>query len=433
MAVEKSGQSQGPKVAKGKVHFDEMANAILRIRSFLTLRDTEQVLVYDHSSGIYRFNGESVIKEETQKWLDRLGMSSEASSHFVNEVIGYIQRATYVDRDKLNANHDILVVKNGVLDLDTGKVFKHSKEYMSTIRIPVIYSREAECPRIDQFIGEIVERKNVPLMYEVPAWCLMPYSRIQRLVLFLGGGWNGKTTYMEMLTEFLGRDNCKAYSMQTLITNRFAVAGLFGKLANIHDDLPSTILRQTSALKMLSGGSTVESEKKFKDSFSFVNTAKLIFTANQPPEITEDTLAIWRRFIVVDFPFEFRGKTEDKGLLAKITTEREFSGFFNRVLEGLGRLKKSGDFTYTRTVEDTRAKYLLASNPAVAFIEDYCEFDVWSTITKEELYQAFMRFCEEEKLPGMAKKAFGHKIKRMYSLAEEHDSWRGIKLKEVSS
>lgn len=76
---------------------------------------------------------------------------------------------------------------------------------------------------------------------------------------------------------------------------------------------------------------------------------------------------------------------------------------------------------------------MLASNPAVAFIEDYCEFDVWSTITKEELYQAFMRFCEENKLPGMAKKAFGHKIKRAYSLAEEHDSWRGIKLKQVSN
>lgn len=181
---------------------------------------------------------------------------------------------------------------------------------------------------------------------------------------------------------------------------------------------------------MLSGGSTVESEKKFKDSFSFVNTAKLIFTANQPPEITEDTLAIWRRFIVVDFPFEFRGKAEDKGLLAKITTERELSGLFNRVLEGLGRLKKNGDFSYVETVENTRSKYLLVSNPTGAFIEEQCEFSPWLSITKEKLYQAFLKFCEEQKLPGLAKKAFGHKIKRTYTLGEEHDSWRGIGLRE---
>lgn len=429
MTKKKSNQPKGPKVYKGKVYHNEMAEAILGVRSFLTLRDTEQVLWYDHSSGIYKFNGESVIKELAQQWLKNLGLPGESNSYFINQVIGYIQRETYIDREKLNANPDILVVKNGVLDLNTSKVYKHSKQYMSTIRIPVTYSPEAKCPRIDQFISEIVENKDMPLMYEIPAWCLMPYSGIQRLILLLGGGANGKSTYLEMLRKFIGKDNCTAYSMQSLITNRFSIAGLFGKLANIHADLPSSTLRQTAPLKMLTGGDTLEGEKKFRDSFNFVNTAKLIFSANQPPEITEDTLAIWRRFIVVDFPFRFEGRTDDKHLLAKITTEQEFSGLFNCALEGLGRLKKNGDFSYSATVEDTRSKYLLVSNPTAAFIEEECEFSVWATITKEELYQAFMKFCEEKKLPGLAKKAFGHKIKRAYMLGEERDSWRGIDIK----
>lgn len=429
MAKIETSQTQGPKVYKGKVYHSDMAEAILRVRSFLTLRDTEQVLWYDYPSGIYRFGGESTIKEMTQYWLGKLGLPSEATSNYVNQVVGYIQRGTYIDREKLNANSDILVVKNGVLDLSTGKVYEHSKEYMSTIRIPVVYSLEAECPRIDQFISEIVEKKDIPLLYEVPAWCLMPYSRIQRLILLLGEGYNGKSVYLEMVRQFLGKGNCTAYSMQSLTTNRFSIAGLFGKLANIHADLPSSTLRQTAPLKMLTGGDTLEGEKKFKDSFNFVNTAKLIFSANQPPEITEDTLAIWRRFVVVDFPFKFEGEADDKNLITKITTEQEFSGLFNKVLEGLGRLKKNGDFSYSTTIEDTRAKYLLVSNPAGAFIEEQCEFSVWATVTKEELYQAFQRFCEEKKLPGLAKKAFGHKIKRAYTLGEERDSWRGICLK----
>ena len=144
-------------------------------------------------------------------------------------------------------------------------------------------------------------------------------------------------------------------------------------------------------------------------------------------------MAIWRRFIVVDFPFEFRGKAEDKNLLAKITTKEELSGFLNKVLDSLGRLKKNGDFSYERSVEDTRSKYLLVSNPSSAFIEEQCEFSPWASITKEELYQAFMKFCEEQKLPGLAKKAFGHKIKQAYTLSEERDTWRGIKLKEKSN
>ncbi len=418
------------KVYEGEVFHSDMAEAILAGRSFLTLRDTKQVLWYDPKAGIYKFGGDTIIEQVTQVELGELGLSAKATRNYMNQVVGYIERDTYIDREELNTNPDILVVKNGALNLNTGEVYEHDKKYKSTISIPVVYSPEAKCLHIDKFISEIVQERDIPLLYEVPAWCLMPYSRIQRLVLLLGGGWNGKTTYMEMLTDFVGRENCKAYSMQTLTTNRFAIAGLFGKLANIHDDLPSSILRQTSALKMLSGGSTVESEKKFKDSFNFVNTAKLIFTANQPPEITEDTLAIWRRFIIVDFPFEFRGKAEDKNLLAKITTKEELSGFLNKVLESLGRLKKNGDFSYSRSIEDTRSKYLLVSNPSGAFIEEQCEFSPWVTTTKEELYQAFMKFCEERKLPGLAKKAFGHKIKRVYALSEEHDSWRGIGLKK---
>ncbi|MFC2002114.1 phage/plasmid primase, P4 family [Chloroflexota bacterium] len=385
---------------------------------------------YDYNSGIYRFNGESVIKEETQKWLDMLGMSSEASSHFVNEVIGYIKRATCVNREQLNADFDIVVVKNGVLDLNTGKVYEHSKDYKATIAIPVAYDAVAECPRIDQFVREVVEQKDISLLYEVPAWCLTPYSGIQRLVILLGEGANGKTVYLEVIRRFLGRNNCTVYSLQSLTTNRFAIAGLYDKLANISPELPSNALKQAGPLKTLTGLDTIEAEKKFKDSFNFVNTAKMIFASNAPPEINEDTLAVWRRFVTVDFPFTFKGDRADKNLLAKLTTEQELSGLLNKALDGLIRLKRNGDFTYTTSIEDTRAKYLLASNPASAFIEDHCEFSAWGNITKEELYQAFMKFCEDNKLPGMAKKAFGRKIKRAYNLSEERESWRGINLKE---
>jgi len=426
----KSAYDKVPSVHKGEVYHSDMAEAILRVRSFLTLSDTKQVLWYDNSAGIYKFNGEAIIEQFAQIWLGRLGLEAKATTHYIQEVTDYIRRDTYVDREKLNSNHNIMVVKNGTIELNTGTMLKHSKDFMSTIAIPVVYDASAKCPRIDKFISEVVEEKNIPLMYEIPAWCMMPYSNIERLVIFIGGGWNGKTTYMRMLTEFLGRDNCKAYSMQTLTTNRFAIAGLYGKLANIHDDLPSTILRQMSALKMLSGGSIVESEKKFKDSFSFVNTAKLIFTANQPPEITEDTLAIWRRFIIVDFPFEFSGEAENKNLLNEITTERELSGLLNKVLDSLLRLKKSGDFSYSTSVEETRSKYLLISNPTETFIEEHCEFDSFAKVAKEELYQAYTEFCQENKLPGLAKKAFGHKIKRTYTLGEERVTWVGIKLKE---
>jgi len=429
----KDAHDKGPKAHNGKVRHSDMAEAILAVRSFLTLSDTKQVLWYDYPAGVYRFNGETVIEQFAQMWLGKLKLESQATNHYMAQVVGYIKRETYINRDELNPNHDIVVVKNGVIDLNNRKLLPHSKEYKATVALPVTYDVGADCPKITKFISEVVKQEDRLLLWEIPAWCLTLYSGIQRLVILLGEGANGKTVYLEMLRRFLGRENCTAYSLQSLTTNRFAIAGLFGKLANISPELPSTALRQAWPLKTLTGLDTVEAEKKFRDSFNFVNTAKMIFATNNPPEISEDTLAIWRRFVVIDFPFRFIGDRADKNLLAKLTTEKELSGLLNKSLNGLARLKSKGDFSYTRSVEDTRIKYLLASNPVAAFIEDRCEFDPWSAITKKELHQAFMEFCAENKLPGMTIKAFGHKIKRAYMLNEERGKWRGIKVKSTGN
>ena len=421
--------SRGPKVHKGEIYHSDMAESIMAERSFLTLSDTKQVLCYDESTGIYRFDGEIIIQQLAQIWLGMAGLEAKATTHFMEQVIDFIRRETYIDREALNPNPGILVVKNGTLSLVAGTLVKHSKAFKATIAIPVTYDINAKCPVIDKFLSEIVAPGDLPLLCEIPAWCLTTRSGIQRLVLLLGEGRNGKTTYLEMLREFLGRGNCTAHTLQSLTTNRFAIAGLFGKLANIAPDLPSRALREAGPLKTLTGSDTVEAEKKFKDSFNFINSAKMIFATNTPPEITEDTYAVWRRIVMVDFPYKFEGKEEDKQLLSKITTERELSGFLNIVLKGLERINTNGDFTYSRSIEDTRSKYLLMSNPTQTFIEEYCVFDSWSNITKEELYQGFMKFCEENKLPGIAKKAFGHKVKQMYMLTEAHDKWQGIKIK----
>jgi len=420
---------KGPKAHNGKVRHSDMAEAILAVRSFLTLRDTKQVLWYDYPAGVYRFNGETIIEQFAQMWLGELGLQSAATNHYMAQVVGYIKRETYIHRDELNPNHDIVVVKNGVIDLNSRKLLPHSKDYKATVALPATYDVGADCPRISKFVSEVVKRDDRLLLWEIPAWCLTPYSIMQRLVLLLGEGANGKTVYLEMLRRFLGRENCTAYSLQSLTTNRFAIAGLYGKLANISPELPSTALRQVGPLKTLTGLDTVEAEKKFRDSFNFVNTAKMIFATNNPPEISEDTLAIWRRFVVIDFPFRFIGDRADKNLLAKLTTEKELSGLLNKALNALARLKSKGDFSYKMSEEETRSRYLLASNPVAAFIEGQCEFDPWSTVTKKELHEAFMQFCVENKLPGMTIKAFGHKIKRRYMLNEERDKWRGIKVK----
>jgi len=79
------------------------------------------------------------------------------------------------------------------------------KKYRATIAIPVEYDTNSVCPQIDKFIGEVVEPADIDILYEMPAWCLIRNSEIQRLVLLLGNGQDGKSKYIGLLKAFLGQ------------------------------------------------------------------------------------------------------------------------------------------------------------------------------------------------------------------------------------
>ncbi|GAJ03978.1 unnamed protein product, partial [marine sediment metagenome] len=228
--------------------------------------------------------------------------------HAVSEVIGHIERSTYTDRKKFNLEKWILNLENGLYNIETGKLSPHTPEFLSTIRIPQAYDPQADCPRIRQFFREVLREEDIAVIEELFGYCLIPDYSIQKAFLLLGDGANGKSTLLEVLKHFIGTNNCTNISLQAIESQRFAVATLFGKLANIYADIPSTKVAHVGLFKMLTGGDAIGAEKKFKDGFSFNNTARLVYSTNKPPQIDEDTLAFWRRWIFINLPNKFDGR-----------------------------------------------------------------------------------------------------------------------------
>jgi len=293
----------------------EMARYIMSRRTFKTLRDTNEVLVYRKTKGLYEFGGDKIIGALIEKKLLKYELSHQATRRYVDEVIGHIQRSTFVDREELNSNTRCINLNNGILDLKKMELWEHHPDLLSTVRIPVEFDPDAECPLIDNFFEEIVSEEQIPFLQEIFGWCLDIYSPMQRTILLIGKGVNGKSTFLNLLRTFLGPRNCTAIALQDLSTNRFATSRLFGKLANICADLPKTTMKDTSSLKKLTGSDAITAEEKFQKSFEFVNRAKLIFSANRAPIIEDDTMGLWRRMIVCEFPNEFIGENDNKRLL----------------------------------------------------------------------------------------------------------------------
>jgi len=414
-----------------------LADYLMSYYYFKTMRDSKEIYVYQ--DGVYQPNGEIIIAKEIENVFE-----AKVKLSCINEVLGHIKRRTFTVRDEFDKDSNLLVVENGILNLKTKELTEHTHHYLSIIKLPVTYNPEAKCPRILQFFGEVVDIKDVSKLIEVVGYCLLRTFQIARIVVLVGLGANGKSVYTLLITNLLGKENISSVTLQKIAEGGFRTAELYGKLANICGDIPSKPLKETGTLKLLTGQDPITAEKKFHNPFQFYNFAKPIFSANQIPPTSDDTLAFYRRIVIIQFPNQFlrdNPKT-DINLLEKLTTEEELSGLLNLALEGLKRLREQGGFTNEKSVEERKNEYIKESNPIHYFALKHVVKDLKAPfISNAELYNYYTKLCEElEQIP-KANNYFGREIKRYLPYTYQSTvtinkvktkGWRGIKVVCIS-
>jgi phage/plasmid-associated DNA primase len=237
----------------------------------------------------------------------------------------------------------------------------------------------------------------------------------------------------------LGRENVATPALQDLIEDPFSRADLYGKLANIHADLPAIRLKHTGIFKMLTGQDLIWANVKHKKPFTFRNYAKLLYSANELPATNDTSEAFWRRWLLITFPNTFPDgdpKT-DPNILSKLTTPEELSGMLNWALEGLRRLLKQGHFTYTKTQSEVEEEWVARTDSLRAFVKKYARKSTGHYVTKESFYAAYSAFCEENESTPIEKAAVGRRLPTLlpgiteFHPAEENKqkrAWKGIAL-----
>ena len=68
------------------------------------------------------------------------------------EVINHIKARTLVDRSEFDKDPDIINVKNGLINIRTGKFKDHNPNYLSLIQLPVPYNPKARPKKIVAFM-----------------------------------------------------------------------------------------------------------------------------------------------------------------------------------------------------------------------------------------------------------------------------------------
>ena len=350
--------------------------------------------------------------EDDFKLKATIALKDEFVSRRLTETMHYIKNTTpKVSPDEATSMGDYLNVKNGLINLSTMEFTEHTPELRTIMQLPVVYDPNADCPALKEFLKKVTFEECIPIIQEMLGYCLLNTMQYEKSFLLYGEGGNGKGTLISVMQKFFGEQNASNVALQTLSDNRFAAASLFGKMVNLHSDIPNRLIEDSSLFKELTSGDRIQAEEKHKAAFSFNNRAKLVFSANELPSSRDNSEGFHRRWVIVPFPNKFN----DRVLRSSLFSDLEMSGILNWAIEGAKRLIKQGGFSESKIVREKVQDYREKSDSVYHFLRERCEVGgANDTVKKQELYNAYRSVCTDWGVHPVNQANFNQRVRVVY-------------------
>ena len=93
---------------------------------------------------------------------------------------------------------DLVNVENGMVRVADGVLLPHDPKYLSVVQLPVKYDPAATCPNIDRFVATSFPDDAHDLAWEIPGLLMTPATWLQKAILLLGEGANGKSVWLSL-------------------------------------------------------------------------------------------------------------------------------------------------------------------------------------------------------------------------------------------
>jgi P4 family phage/plasmid primase-like protien len=299
---------------------------------------------------------------------------------------------------EFDSDHWLLGVSNGVLDLRRGKLLPVTPDLYVSKRCNVAYDPEADCPLFKRYLSQVVPDNSCREF--LVRWCgylLTGDVSEQKFVFLYGSGRNGKSVLIELISRLLGDYSRKIQTEMLMKQFRSSqgpspdIVGLHGKRLVYCNETTEGRHLDDARVKELTGGDTLSGRVPYaKTDVEFPPNHKLVVVGNHQPVISDNSLGMWRRMIVLHFSETIPEDDVDKHLLEKLTAESP--GILNMFLGGLRDWKTNGlmipDVLQKATDAYRRDQDILAD-----WIDEHCEIGVDHTQKKADLYAAYKSWC----------------------------------------
>lgn len=343
--------------------------------------------------------------------------------------------------DQLDRDRWLFNVRNGTIDLQTGKFRKHKRTDYITKISSVEYDKHATCPRWLQFLDEVLagDKALIGFMKRAFGYSLTGDVREHALFFCYGTGRNGKSVLFEVARE-LYADYAIQADFSTFQSSRNE--GPRHDLARMHGARFVSAIEargdrsfDETVVKQMTGGDTVTARNLYESSFEFKPQFKLWLAANHLPLVKEQTEAFWSRILMIPFSVTIPAHKRKKNLSKLLV--KELPGILNWALEGCREWSRNGLMapdTVRRAIHDYKEEYDILSE----FFMARCELNPRSWVARAPLYQSFSDWWQESRgRNALSHNQFNQMMRERPDIKQRKlegiRGWRGIAVKESRS
>ncbi|MEX0418110.1 phage/plasmid primase, P4 family [Bacillus sp. C30] len=304
------------------------------------------------------------------------------------------------DRKEFDVHKYLFNVENGVVNLQTGKLQPHERNlYLSKIT-NATFDEQAKCPTWLTFLEQIFlgDTELIEYMQRLIGYSLTGCISEQIMVFLVGGGSNGKSTFINTIKDLMGEYGKQAKSDTFIKKKETGANNDIARLAGAR--FVSAIESEEgerladSFVKQITGGEPVLARFLRQEYFEFVPEFKVFFTTNHKPIIGGVDEGIWRRVKLIPFQLNLPAHQRDKQLSEKLSLE--MSGILNWAIEGCMKWLQNGLQEPTEVAEAI-GKYKEDMDILGPFLHEVCYADTPKNeairIEAKELYAAYDNWC----------------------------------------
>lgn len=327
---------------------------------------------------IYSIYGEA--EKAQDKKIGDWARTSQSGSH-IDTMIKNASALLAIDMnefDKFPETAFLLNLRNGVLNLKTGKLEPHNREYLLSRYTDIDFDEKSECPKWEAFIEKILPDADKRWFVQKSlGYSLSASTDGQAWFLCHGVGANGKTTLLEAMADFLGSTICKQIPIDALMDNGRGqsatpyTVGMFRQRMIISTEIPSGKSWNDGIIKIISGERKVVGRNLYKDPFEFDFTAKLWISGNNKPEVKDKSDGFWRKVKLIGFDVII--PVAERRPMSEILAEfkEEHSGMLNWLLKGCMAWQSEG-LIEPESVKAATMEYRSEEDILQQFINESC-------------------------------------------------------------